>query len=326
MQFWAILKDSFRESLDRKIFWVIVLLTLAVSAGMFCIRFHAGGIELLFGYWNIDDFGYDPAEPAGRDMIVSIVVGIMGLFLGWVGVLLMIIATASFFPTMMRRGAIDVVLAKPISRTRLFLYKYVASMVFVLLQAALFVGLTFLVVGLRWKVWLPGYLLAIPLLVLLFSYLYCMSVLVGVYTRSVIAAILLSVGAWVAFTIPRMALDGIEVVRAQGRVAPAATRSAPSSEPALLRALRVATWIPPKTADVERMAVRFARGHDDTRVTADMMLPPNATRQDRRMMEENLEIEREREMVSPLYSIGSSLLFEAVVVALALRRFARRDF
>lgn len=314
MQFWAVLQDTFRESLDRKIFWVIVGLSVLVALSMFCVEFQPTQVSVLFGKWTFETVDYAPQTVIGRAMIAEIVVGIMSACLGWIGVLLMIVATASFFPTMLERGAIDVVLAKPISRARLFLYKYAASMVFVLLQATVFVGLTFTVVGLRWQVWLPGYLLAIPLLVLLFSYLYCVSVLVGVVTRSVIAAILLTVGAWVAFIVPPKTLDTLEVFNLAG------TRG--------YQVARVLAWIPPKTGDIEYLASRCARGGETlSPQLADMTFgAASATPEERELIAQAQRVDERKRGINPWTSIGSSLLFEAAVVAVALRRFVRRDF
>lgn len=312
MQFWALIVDSFRESLDRKIFWVITGLSILVAAAMACVSFSEDGVSLLFGYKTLETSEYNPYTQQGQAMIIDIVVGIMSLFLGWIGVLLMVIATASFFPTVMERGAIDVVLAKPISRWRLFLYKYLASMVFVFLQATLFVALTFLVVGVRWQVWLPGYLLSIPLLVLLFSYIYCVSVLVGVVTRSVVAAILLTIGAWFAFSVPSMALDGLHAFDMENTAA--------------YKVLNAVKHIPPKTGDIEYLAQRYARAGNTAEFPTETLLTPDMTPEERAMFTRAQARERERRDVSLFYSVGSSLLFETAVVLLAMFRFVRRDF
>jgi hypothetical protein len=43
-------------------------------------------------------------------------------------------------------------------------------------------------------------------------------------------------------------------------------------------------------------------------------------------MERAGRAERERMNLSPVYTMGSSLLFEAVIVALAIWRFSRNDY
>ena len=49
MQFWALIVDSFRESRDRKIFWVMLGLSLLIAAAMSCISFEQGRVNFLFG-------------------------------------------------------------------------------------------------------------------------------------------------------------------------------------------------------------------------------------------------------------------------------------
>lgn len=315
MQLWAIVVDSFRESLDRKIFWVIVAITLFVAAAMLSVSFEPDRVSFLFGLWEPQTNHFNPVSALGRSRIVGLVVYmLMSVFLGWIGVILMIIATASVFPSMTERGAIDVLMAKPISRSRLFLYKYLAGMVFVLFQATLFVGLTFLVMGIRWRVWVPGYLLSIPLLVLLFSYVYCVSVLVGVRTRSTVAAILLSLGAWVLFATPPNLLEAFETMtnlrQEQSRV---------------YRTVQTIGWILPKTADIPYLAAQWAQAG-----TSIDVFPPNLTNPGGEMDQEQWESVRQMERrlltTNPVLSIGSSLLFQTVVVLGAMWTFARKDY
>ena len=313
MQLWAIIVDSFRESLDRKFFWLIVVLSLLVAIGLLSIGFAPDHVSLMFGNMKFETDYYNSSTELGQSRIIGIVIALMSFFLGWIGVLLMIIATAGFFPAFMERGVIDVVLAKPISRPRLFLYKYLSSMVFVLLQATFFVGLTFLVMGLRWGVWVPKYLIVIPLLVLLFSYIYCVTVFVGVATRSTVAAILLSIGAWVVFAVPSMALDQFE-----------ATPELKQKE-SLYRSVRVMNWVLPKTSDIPYIATKF------TKAGAGLDIMPQGawddlSAQDRAELRKAQAAEEKRVQVDPIYSVGSSLAFEIVVVLLAMFKFARRDF
>ncbi|MFQ5491953.1 MAG: ABC transporter permease [Phycisphaerae bacterium] len=314
MQFWSIILDSLRESRDRKIFWLLIGITLLIALTMLSVGFESDRVTFLFGLWSTETGHYNPETDFGRSAILSITVYlILSLILGWVGIILMLVATAGMIPAMMERGQIDVMLGKPIRRARLFLYKYLAGMVFVVIQATVFVGLTFAVMGLRWGVWAPGYLLAIPLLVLLFSYLYCVSALVGVTTRSTIAAILVSMAAWFVFTTPKTALDTFE--------------SFPDlkEHERIYRTLQVCAWIPPKTWDVPYLAAKWAGAglsmdmipQIDEATTSGPGGPDAA--QLRRLEQKQLE-------VNAVTSIGSSLLFEGLVVCLAVWRFSRRDF
>ncbi len=312
MQFRAILLDSLRESLDRKVFWALLLISAIVAAAMASIGFAPDHISI-FGKLQTMTTEFNPQTVEGRGNILDIVIRLVtDVVLNWIGMLLILVATAGFLPTMLERGAIDVVLAKPIGRTRLFLYKYAAAMVFVLLQASIFAALVFLVMGLRWGVWAPRFLIVVPLAVLLFSYLYCVSALVAVTTRSTLAAILITIAAWFVFTVPqtvKQTMDGFGVDRAN----------------TWYRLADAARWIPPKTADIAYLAARSAgtsRGLN--RIFGDV--PADASPTERAQWDAAQRADDEMFRASPLVSIGSSLAFEFVLVAIAAWRFNRRDF
>lgn len=314
MQLWALIVDGFRESLDRKVFWVVLLITAVVTLAMACIGFDGERVTILFGLWETETQHYNPFTGAGRSALLGGVVYVLLMFfLGWVGIILILVATASFFPSMLESGAIDVLVSKPISRPRLFLYKYLSGMVFVFVQAAIFIVLTFLVMGFRWHIWAPGYLLCIPLMVLLFSYIYCVSALVAVKTRSSMAAILISLAAWFAYTIPNGALGVFEAFPELREYRMAH------------RAIYMISWIPPKTSDIPYLAARWSGAGTSLDVFPDDVVG-GIDPAGRQQLDHAREIEAKELKKNPWLSIGSSLLFEAVIVLWGMWVFSRKDF
>lgn len=313
MQFWALIVDSFRESLDRKIFWVMATMSVLIAATMFCIGFEPGKIVILFGTWEFPTDLFTVDDTILSDRIATLAVTwIMEHTLSWPGIILAIIATAGFFPAFIERGSIDVVLSKPMARWQIFLGKYIGSMVFVFVQAFIFVMLTFIVIGIRWGAWLPGYLWAIPLVVLLFSYIFCVSVWVAVHYRSTVAAIVISLGAWMIFSGVQTTADCFELFPAWKENESAHT------------AFRTARWIVPKTQDITYLAAKWSGA-----ATSDAVLPDPDSEfadTDTVTIKRATAIERERMNMNPLHTIGSSLLFEAFVVMLAMWKFTRTDY
>jgi len=311
MQYWALIVDCFRQSRDRKIFWVMLIMSIIVAGAMACVGFEPGKVTILFGMWEIDTQWLTAGGGLREDLIAGIIVDIlMDTILGQVGIILVIIATAGFLPTWMDRGSIDVVISKPMSRWGHFLGRYLGSMAFILFHAAVFVGLTFLAAGLRWGCWIPGYLWSIPLVVLLFSYLYCVSALVAVVFRSTVAAVMLTLFAWCAFS-------GIQVTD------DLFTTTFPEWQKyrTAYKTIHLARWIVPKTQDITYLAKRYAKA-----AGAEEFMPADTPENDRRMMEGAVKVEAERIAMSPVYTIGSSLMFEVVVLLLAAWKFARTDF
>src|SRR5581483_1069477 len=86
--------------------------------------------------------------------------GISDYLVGWFGaaltLVLSIIVTAFFIPNMLRKGTVDMLLAKPIHRTTLLLYKYVGGMAFMVINAVVIMGGLWLALGVRSGVWMNG--------------------------------------------------------------------------------------------------------------------------------------------------------------------------
>ena len=53
---------------------------------------------------------------------------------------------------------------------------------------------------------------------------------------------------------------------------------------------------------------------------------PETREEDRELLMGAAKVEAARMAISPVYTIGSSLLFEAAVLMLAMWKFTRRDF
>jgi hypothetical protein len=185
----AILLDAYRDMNARKMFWTV--LGLNVFAMLVFAMFGTNDHAMTFlSYEPFRDF----LTPLSYKKFYS--TGVVGIWLTWIATLLALISTAGIFPELMASGSIDLYLAKPIGRMRLLFTKYVSGLLFVILQVVVFTGMSFLVLGLRARIWEPGLFWAIPLVVLFFSYLYGICVLLGVLTRSTIAALLLTLLVW----------------------------------------------------------------------------------------------------------------------------------
>jgi len=191
----AILIDAYRDLNSRMLFWI----TLAISGSVIMLLAMFGvdseGLSFLHFHWHL---AYLDPHLFYRAIFLSLIV--IGIWLSWGAVILALISTAGLFPDLLASGAIDLYLSKPISRPRLFIYKYFSGLLFVTLQLTLFSVGCFLVVGLRTHEWLPILLLALPFILSLFSYIYAFCVLIGIWSRSTIAALLLTVLLWLAFS------------------------------------------------------------------------------------------------------------------------------
>ncbi len=190
----AIFLDAYRELNSRKLFWITLILSGVVVAAYGLIGINENGLRLMV--WDVP-FRVNTTVMSEETFYKIIFVNFgIGIWLAWAATILALVSTAGIFPDLITGGSIDLVLAKPISRMRLFLTKYCAGLLFVTLQVAVFSVASFLVIGMKGGAWEPGILLAVPIMVVFFSYLFSICVLLGLLTRSAIAALLLTLLVW----------------------------------------------------------------------------------------------------------------------------------
>lgn len=127
---------------------------------------------------------------------------------GTILLLVSVVVTAAFVPTMIRKGTLELLLVRPLPRWQLIVFTYVAALLFVAALLALLILATWLATGLLTRLWSPGIILALPSLLLFFALLLSVSVFTGVVTRSAVAAMLVTVAYWaVLFVVGLMHLQ-----------------------------------------------------------------------------------------------------------------------
>jgi hypothetical protein len=370
----ALLVDAYRELNARKIFWVVLILTVVVVAAFGTLGVKGNRLSILA--WELP-----------QDIPMALVLYkwifsyfVVGGWFTWVATILALISTASIFPEFVAGGTIDLYLSKPIGRLRLFATKYLTGLLFVVLQVTVFAVGSFLVLGLRAGVWEWGLFLAIPIVVLFFSYLFSICVLFGVLTRSTLTAFFLTLVAWFLiwglnrtdsflnriddFYQDRARVAEQQVARLdrqiadlQARLKPAPTppglqdqfvpddsHSASAPELQRLRALRdraaekttdtkppsqlivaqriafICNTLVPKTQDTIGLLDRVLFTDADIKETT---TPPSDESARRRRGPPMLAFLHTRSLG---WILGSSLVFEFVLLGLASWRFCRRDY
>jgi ABC-2 family transporter protein len=208
----------------------------------------AGDLRLAFGALQI------PLARDARSAVRFLELVLAGGVADTLGLLLTLVWTAGFLPGFLDGRSVAVLLAKPAPRWQLLLGKYVGVLVFVLTHALIFVGGTWLAIGLKTGVWELAYWLSVPLLLLHFAIFFSGSLLIAVCTRSTVASVFGSIGFWILCW-------GMNYGR---HAAAAAEQLAPESRfsPSLLGLADLGYWILPKPADLG-MLVYNALGAKD---------------------------------------------------------------
>lgn len=192
----AMFLDAYRELNNKKLFWIVLILS-GLLVGVFgVVGINERGLTVL--HWEIPSFINSTLIP--EDIFYKLTFANLGIkwWLAWFASILALVSTAGMFPDFIASGSIELTLSKPVGRLRLFVLKYLSGLLFVALQVGIFSLASFLVIGLRAKTWTPGIFLAIPITVGIFSFLYCVCVLLAMITRSTIASLLLTLLFWVS--------------------------------------------------------------------------------------------------------------------------------
>lgn len=378
----ALLLDAYRELNAKKMFWITMILSGLIVAIFGCIGINEQGLKLLVWQLDTPTISTQTMTPATFYKSWFVNLGI-AFWLAWVATILAIISTGGIFPDLMTSGSIDTLLSKPISRLRLFMTKYALGLMFVALQVLVFCVASFLVIGIRGGVWEPGLFIAVPMVVLFFSYLFSVCVLLGVWTRSTMVAILVTILLWFGLFLVNQADGTMLVLRAGAEVQaegaqerldlaremPPAEIDAkieeiiqkswmgaddPLVEP--LRAARdgdfgpmeadvdraersAAMWtkwsrlaftvktIFPKTGEtiglLERWLISLADLPSAEPEESDPMMANTGFGGDPAMQTRVMELSRERPV---WWILGTSILFEIVMLSLAAWKFCRRDY
>lgn len=191
----AILLDAYRELQSKKLFWITLILSGIVVAAFACVDYNDIGVKV---FWKQFDTPFLSTKVIAKIALYKnlfITLGVQ-IWLTYFAIILALVSTAPLFPDFLSSGAVDLYLARPLGRTRLLLTKYAVGLLFVALQVLIFCSASFLIIGVRTSFWVPDIFLAIPIVVLTYSYLWALCTAFGVITRSTIASLLMTLLVW----------------------------------------------------------------------------------------------------------------------------------
>jgi ABC-type transport system involved in multi-copper enzyme maturation permease subunit len=114
---------------------------------------------------------------------------------------------------MLRKGTIDLLLAKPVHRTTLLIYKFIGGLSFMFVNTVFVVVGIWVAIGLRSGLWAPSFLLMIFIFTFQFAIFYAVSTLFGVLTRSPIVSILAACFTWAVLFVFHVGYVFVEVTR-----------------------------------------------------------------------------------------------------------------
>ncbi len=167
---------------------------LRIEAALPGVFENRGARSIALTYAGIDFPAIFQVDPAQFQMLLNhfVLRLIIDWLLGFIMIFLGILVTAAIIPDMLQPGSLHLLLSKPVSRTLLFLSKFIGGCAFVLLCVSqLIIGL-WLISGFRLGLWNHRLLYCIPVCVFLFAVFYSVSAVAGLRWRSPILSIALT--------------------------------------------------------------------------------------------------------------------------------------
>jgi ABC-type transport system involved in multi-copper enzyme maturation permease subunit len=153
-QILAILWDSYRLLTAKKMFWIVLFISVLIAMSYASVGFTPEGVSVLFGAYEMEnEFLTSDSLLAEYFYMMIFTDYLVPWWLGMFALVLALISVCSVFPDFLKGGSIDVAVSKPVSRVTLFLVKYAGSLLFVAIQVAVFSLIVFLAQGLRIGHW-----------------------------------------------------------------------------------------------------------------------------------------------------------------------------
>lgn len=189
----ALFIDAYQQVLDNWVFRILAALVFGTVAFSFAVGASPDYISILWLRYPYAELGFEanmlPGE-ARREILQGLQTLFIDNVVGTFGLLGCLAATSFFVPQMLERGAADTLFSKPVSRIALLTARYAAGLLFVGLLAVALVGGLFLGLKARWGLEGTDLLWSAPVLVYRYAIVYSATVLIGVLTRSSVAALL----------------------------------------------------------------------------------------------------------------------------------------
>lgn len=185
----ALIRDTFREALARKIFWGLFALSMLILLFLlFLMRIDIveGGVA------TVTQFGGN-VRTMQAEQIVRGVYGGIATFLYTFGMFLAVFASSGLIPSVMEPGRIELLLSKPVSRAHILLGRYAGNVLVVFLNSTAMVVGAWIILGVKTGIWWPVFLIAIATTTFIFAVLLAVVVLTGVLFESAALSTMIAV-------------------------------------------------------------------------------------------------------------------------------------
>src|ERR1700676_2104504 len=153
----ALIRDTFREALARKIFWGLFgLSTVMILFFLFLLK-----IDIVEGAMaTVSLFGRSSNRATDLEKLVRGVYGGIATYLYIWGMVIAVFASAGLVPSVLEPGRIELLLSKPISRTHILLGRYAGNVLVISCNVISLVLGVWLILGFKTGIWDSRFLIS----------------------------------------------------------------------------------------------------------------------------------------------------------------------
>jgi ABC-type transport system involved in multi-copper enzyme maturation permease subunit len=188
IQTWALVVDTFREAMARKIIWGF----FGCSTALILFFLLLVKIDVVQGaIATMSLFGKTDHAQDVTKMVITVHSVISNVLYGF-GMLLSILASAGLIPTIFEPGRIELLLSKPVSRTHILLGRYLGNLLVIAANIFYPVVAVWLIFGIKTGVWTPGFLYSSLLTVFMFAVYLSIIVVAGVQWESAVVSTMIT--------------------------------------------------------------------------------------------------------------------------------------
>jgi len=186
----ALIRDTFREALARKIFWGLFgLSTAMILFFLFLLK-----IDIVQGAMaTITIFGQSSPRANDLTRLVRGFYGGIAAYLYVWGMVIAVFASAGLIPSVLEPGRIELLLSKPVSRTHILLGRYVGNVLVISCNVIYLVLGVWLIFGYKTGIWEARFLISIASTIFTFAVLLAVVALIGVLFESAALATMITV-------------------------------------------------------------------------------------------------------------------------------------
>lgn len=185
MIFLTLISSTFREAIAKKIILIIfifIALVIALILAFISLDSVEGMKEMLMM----------SGENSYKDVIVKFETSLINQISFIVVFCLLIVMSASFIPSILEKGNIDVILSKPVSRKKFILCKFLSVVLLALIIISFLISIIWLIISVKSGIWYFPFLYSILFFTFIFSVLYSLELLVGLISQSTVLSLLIT--------------------------------------------------------------------------------------------------------------------------------------